>query len=208
MLNITVLAAAEGEGGFWANAYPIIPHPGELIVGLICFAIVLWLYTSKVVPALEKVHAKRVAAIEGGMEDAQAAQKEAEQLRATYAEQLKGAKDEGNKIREDARADAAAIAEEARTTAQAEAARIVEGAHRQVEADRQQAVLSLRGDVGRLATDLASRIVGESLHDSARQSGVIDRFITELEQADAHTVRSATGANGAPAPSLSKDGAN
>jgi F-type H+-transporting ATPase subunit b len=35
--------------------------------------------------------------------------------------------------------------------------------------------------VGRLSTELASRIVGESLHDEARQSGIVERFIAELE---------------------------
>ena len=35
--------------------------------------------------------------------------------------------------------------------------------------------------VGRLATDLAGRVVGESLEDSARQSRVIDRFLDGLE---------------------------
>ncbi|MFV0458766.1 MAG: F0F1 ATP synthase subunit B [Actinomycetales bacterium] len=194
MLSITVLAAVEGEGGssdFWESAYPIIPHPGEMIVGLVCFAVVLWVFTSKVVPMLEKAHAARVAAIEGGMEEAQRDQKEARALLDRYQTQLDGVKDEANQIREEARADAAAVASELREKAQQDANRIVEAAHRQVEADRQQAMVSLRQDVGRLATDLAGRIVGESLTEPARQSGVIDRFIAELEQADAASVRSA-----------------
>jgi F-type H+-transporting ATPase subunit b len=68
-----------------------------------------------------------------------------------------------------------------REQAQAEAARIVEHAHSQIEADRQQAVTSLRAEVGSLATDLATRIVGESLEDQARQSRVVDRFLADLE---------------------------
>ncbi len=38
---IELAAAEEGSGSFWETAYPIIPHPGELIVGTICFAILL-----------------------------------------------------------------------------------------------------------------------------------------------------------------------
>ena len=41
--------------------------------------------------------------------------------------------------------------------------------------------ISLRSEVGSLATDLASRIVGESLQDDARSNGVVDRFIADLE---------------------------
>lgn len=68
-----------------------------------------------------------------------------------------------------------------RGQAQAEATRITEAAHRQIEAERSQAAASLRGEVGRLSTDLASKIVGESLHDETRQRGIVDRFLAELE---------------------------
>ncbi len=51
----------------------------------------------------------------------------------------------------------------------------------QIEAERQQAVASLRAEVGALATGLAGRIVGESLEDEARQSRVVERFLADLE---------------------------
>src|SRR5207253_1115478 len=50
-------------------------------------------------------------------------------------------------------------------------------------AERQQALTALRTEVGTLATELASRIVGESLTDEARQSRMVDRFLDELEVA-------------------------
>ncbi len=196
-----LLAAEEGEGGFWETAYPIIPHPGEIIVGFICFGILVWIFAKKIVPALEKVYAERVASIEGGMEEAEKAQKEAEAALAEYKAQLAEARTEANQIREEARADAAAIATEVRDKAHSEATRIVEGAQRQIEAERQQAVVSLRSEVGRLATDLAGRIVGESLEDSARQSRVVDRFLAELEEADPADVRASASA--APAAGTS-----
>jgi F-type H+-transporting ATPase subunit b len=191
-----LLAAEEGGGGFWETAYPIIPHPGEIIVGFICFGILVWIFAKKVVPALEKVYAERVASIEGGMEEAEKAQKEAEAALAEYKAQLAEARTEANQIREEARADAASIATEVREKAHAEATRIVESAQRQIEAERQQAVVSLRSEVGRLATDLAGRIVGESLEDSARQSRVVDRFLAELEQAEPSAVRASASTSG------------
>ena len=45
-----------------------------------------------------------------------------------------------------------------------------------------QAASALRQDVGKLATDLAGKLVGESLEDHARQSRVIDRFLDDLEE--------------------------
>lgn len=176
--------AAEGGGGFWETAYPIIPHPGELVVGLICFAILLVIVQKKVVPRLEELYAERTAAIEGGMAQAEEAQAEAQAALAEYKAQLAEARTEASRIREEARAQGAAIVAEMREQAQAEARRITESAHKQVEAERQQAVVQLRAEVGTLATDLASRIVGESLEDEARQRRVVERFLTELESGD------------------------
>ena len=80
-----------------------------------------------------------------------------------------------------ARAEAGQIVAEARQKATAEAARVTETAQRQIEAERQQAAVALRTDVGALATELASKIVGESLADEARRSRVVERFLDELD---------------------------
>jgi F-type H+-transporting ATPase subunit b len=62
-----------------------------------------------------------------------------------------------------------------------------------MEAERQQAMVQLRAEVGRLAVDLASRIVQESLTDDARQQRVVDRFLTDLEQDRDGTDRARAG---------------
>lgn len=160
---------------------PILPHIPELVFGLLVFGLFLWIVKTKVVPKLEQAHAERTAAIEGGMEQAQEAQKQAEAAKAQYEAQLNSARDEAAKIREDARAQGAQIVADMREQANAEATRIVDSAKKQTEADRQAAAVSLRSDVGRMSTDLASKIVGESLHDETRQSGIVDRFLAELE---------------------------
>lgn len=195
-LTTTVSAAAAEEGGFWENAYPIIPHPAELIVGLLAFAILYWVIAKKVVPRFEQVHAERTAAIQGGMEEAERAQAEAEAALREYKAQLAEARAEATAIREEARTQAVAIAAEIRDKAAADAHRIAESAQKHIEAERQQAVVQLRTEVGRLATDLAGRIVGESLEDSARQSRVVDRFLAELEQADPDDVRTSAAPTG------------
>ncbi len=184
-----VMAAETEGGGFWEEAYPIIPHPGELIVGFISFAILLYIFTKKVVPRLEEMYAERTAAIEGGMAQAEQAQAEAEAALKEYKEQLADARAEASRIREEARSEGAAILTEMKGKAASDAQRITDSAQKQIEAERQQAIVQLRGEVGRLATDLASRIVGESLEDDARQSRVVDRFLTELEEADATSLR-------------------
>src|SRR6478735_8144968 len=60
-------------------------------------------------------------------------------------------------------------------------ARIAENGHNQIAAERQQAVTSLRAEVGTLAITLAGRIVGESLEDDDRSTRVVDRFLADVE---------------------------
>ena len=186
----TFVAAGEGSGGesFWETAYPVIPHPGELIFGLIAIAILYWVVKTRVVPRLETVFAERTAAIEGGIAKAEEAQAAAQAALEEYQTQLSEARAEASRIRQEARAEGATIIAEMRERAQAEANRITAAAQQQIQAERQQAVVQLRGEVGRLATDLASRIVGESLEDHVRASGVVDRFLAEIESAPAGQV--------------------
>jgi len=164
-----------------ADQLPVLPHWGELIFGLIAIAILYVIVQKKVVPNLEKAYSDRTAAIEGGMHMAEEAQQEAQVALEQYKAQLAEARVEASRIRAEAQERGAAIIVELRAQAQIETNRMTEAAHKQIEAERQQAVVSLRSEVGRLSTELASRIVGESLHDEARQSGIVERFLTELE---------------------------
>jgi F-type H+-transporting ATPase subunit b len=50
-----------------------------------------------------------------------------------------------------------------------------------LDAQRASVVAELRADLGRVAVDLAGKVVGESLEDEARQRRTVDRFLAELE---------------------------
>jgi F-type H+-transporting ATPase subunit b len=165
-----------------AAANPLIPHTAELIVGFIAFTLLFLVLRSKVVPMFEKAFAARTEAIQGGMEKAEKAQREAQVALEQYTAQLSDARGEAQKIREEARVQGAAIIEDLRGKAQEEAARITAAATASIESERQQAITSLRNEVGSLATELASKIVGEALDDQVRQSRIVDRFLDDLEK--------------------------
>jgi len=189
----SIVRAADGGE---ANRLPVLPHPGELIFGFIAIVILYVVVQKKVVPALEKVYAERTAAIEGGINKAEEAHAQAQAALEHYNAQLQEARTEASKIREDAKAQGAQIIAELREKANAESTRITENAHKQIEAERQQAVVQLRGEVGRLSTDLASRIVGESLHDETRQKGIVERFLAELESGEIKPEKVTAGRSG------------
>jgi F-type H+-transporting ATPase subunit b len=197
ILTTPFTAEAADEGGnlpAWVE-YPVLPHLGELIFGIVAFVILYVVVARKVVPRLEELFAKRAAAIEGGMAQAEEAQAKATATLEELQAQLAESRQEAARIREEARSQGAQIVAEMREQAQTEAARIAAGAQQQLEAERQQAVVQLRAEVGRLAIDLASRIVGESLEDEARQRRVVERFLDELDSAEpASTEPASTGA--------------
>ena len=161
---------------------PLIPSLPELIIGTICFVLVFGLLGKVFMPRIQKMLAERTELIEGGLAKADEAQAEATEVLDQYRQQLADARREAARLRQEATEQGAQIIAEMREQAQAEARRLTDAAQAQIEAERQQALTSLRAEVGTLATELASRIVGESLADQARQSRMVDRFLDELEQ--------------------------
>jgi F-type H+-transporting ATPase subunit b len=160
---------------------PLVPNLTELIVGAITFGIIFVAFWRILLPRLQKTLEERTDAIEGGLQRAEEAQAEAQRTLEQYRAQLAEARHEAARLREEAREQGAQIIAEMREQASAEGRRLVGAAHAQIEADRVQAIQSLKTEVGTLAVELASRVVGESLTEEARQRRVVDRFLDELE---------------------------
>jgi F-type H+-transporting ATPase subunit b len=165
-----------------AEENPLVPPIPELVIGLIAFAIVFYFLATKLLPNINRVLEERREAIEGGMEKADAAQAEAQETLEQYRDQLAEARHEAARLRQEAQEQGAALIAEMRAEGQRQREEIVAAGHAQIEADRKAAAAALRQDVGRLATELAGKLVGESLEDNARQSRTIDRFLDSLDE--------------------------
>jgi F-type H+-transporting ATPase subunit b len=165
-----------------ASSNPLLPSWPEFIIGTILFFLIFGTLAKVFLPRIQQTLAERTEQIEGGLARSDEAQAEAQQLLEQYRQQLADARHEASRLREEAREQGAQIIAEMREQAQAEARRVTEAAQAQIQAERQQALTALRAEVGTLATELASRIVGESLEDTARQGRMVDRFLDELEQ--------------------------
>ena len=177
MLQTILVAATEGE----APANPLLPEPYDIIWSAVCFVVILFFFWRLVLPRMKKLLDERSAAIEGNMEKADVAQREAEAALEQYTAQLADARAEAGKIREQARADAQRIGSEIQAQAQTDAERVKANAQVAIEAERQSALVSLRTEVGSLAIDLASGVIGESLSDDAKATALVDRFLADLE---------------------------
>src|SRR5215212_10899430 len=130
---------------------PVVPPLGEIIIGLITFAILAYVLMKYVWPRMEATFEARRDAIEGGIKRAEEAQEEAKRLLMEYRQQLAEARTEAAQIRDNARAEGQRIIEEMRTTAQQESARIVQRGEEQLTVQREQVVRDLRAEIGTLA---------------------------------------------------------
>jgi F-type H+-transporting ATPase subunit b len=175
-MGLTYLAA-ESEHN------PIVPIWQEIVVGFVAFGVLAYILMKFVFPRMEATFQARVEAIEGGIKKAEDAQAEAARLLEQYRTQLAEAQTEAARIRDEARADAEGIRRDLLAKAQEERDRIIAAGRESLVAERQSIITELRTEVGTLAVDLASRIVGESLADEARQRGTVERFLDGLETA-------------------------
>jgi F-type H+-transporting ATPase subunit b len=160
---------------------PLSPSLAELIIGTIAFLIVFAVLYRVLLPRIQQILTERTDQIEGGLQRAEETQREAKQTLEQYQAQLAEARHEASRLRQDAQEEGARILAELRERGEAERQRLVAAAHEQIEADRAQAIQALRTEMGALAVELASRVVGESLDEDARQRRVVDRFLAELE---------------------------
>lgn len=160
---------------------PLAPSIVELIIGTIAFLIVFAVLYRVLMPRIQQTLTERTDQIEGGLQRAEETQREAKQTLEQYQAQLAEARHEASRLRQDAQEEGARILAELRERGEAERQRLVAAAHEQIDADRAQAIQALRTEMGALAVELASRVVGESLDEDARQRRVVDRFLAELE---------------------------
>ncbi|NLB47936.1 MAG: F0F1 ATP synthase subunit B [Microbacteriaceae bacterium] len=182
MINAVILAAEEG-----ATPNPLLPATYDIVWSAVVFAIILIAFWKVFLPKLQKMLDERAEAIEGNIAKADEAQAKAEAALQEYNAQLAGARQEAAEIRDAARADATKIVSKAKDDATSAAARIAQPAHSQIEAGRESAVVSRRKEVGSLAIDLASGVVGEQLTDDAKASALVDRFLADLEASEKAT---------------------
>jgi F-type H+-transporting ATPase subunit b len=164
----------------------LVPN-GTFIAELIAFLLVLLVLWRYVVPPVTKAMNDRQAMIKAQLDEGRQASERLKQAEADYRKAMEEARTTAATIRDQARADAAAIREEMLEQAVQERDRVLEQGREQLLHERDALARELRSEVGTLAVDLASRILGESLAEDARQRGTVDRFLAEVQAADSGT---------------------
>jgi F-type H+-transporting ATPase subunit b len=160
---------------------PILPDGPELVLGAFAFAVLFFIAYTKFLPRIKLLLEERTEAIEGGLKKAELAQAEAAQIKADFTAKLAESRHEAAEVRAKAQAEGAALIEKLREEGLKQREAIVAAGHAQLAADRNSAVSVLKADLGKLAVELADKLVGERAADAAVQERIIDRFLDELD---------------------------
>jgi F-type H+-transporting ATPase subunit b len=157
----------------------LTPGGPELILAVICFVVILLLFSKFVIPRINKVLDERRDQIVGEMERAEQQRRDADKLLEDYRAQLAGAKDDANKIIEEARKTADQLRKDLTAKAEGDAQALVVRAQDEIRAERDRVFQELKASVGQLSVELAGRVVGESL-DAARHQKLVDQYIDQV----------------------------
>jgi F-type H+-transporting ATPase subunit b len=160
----------------------LYPKLSELILGAIAFFILFGFMYKWALPRINQVLEARRDKIQGDLEKAEQTKTEAGKMLADYRQSLAGAKEESNRIIEEARKTADSMRKDLQTRAEEEAQQIVARAQDEIHAERDRVFQELRAQLGILSVQLAERVVGQSL-DRDRQVRMVDEYIDELTAA-------------------------
>ena len=131
---------------------------------------------------LDKIKAildQRREAADKEITDAQAANAEAQAIKATYEQNMKEAKAKADDILMNAQRTANSRSEEIISQAQATAAQIKSKASADIEMEKKKAINDAKNEISGLAMAIAGKVVERELN-AADQSAMIDNFINEL----------------------------
>jgi len=175
----------------------LIPN-GTFFFELICFLVILYILGKFALPFITEKIDERQQIIRKQFEEAEEAKERLQAAEREYAEALAETRRDASRMREQAQAERADIVAEARNEAQARVDEMLASAADRIETERQQTILSLRNEIGELATTLAERVVHDSLRDDARQRQLVADFIAGVGASESLEAETAATASGEP----------
>jgi F-type H+-transporting ATPase subunit b len=159
----------------------LIPNM-TFVVELAAFIIVLGVLWRYVIPPVQQAMTARQEIARKLVSDSQEAKQLLEKAQTAYKAAMADAHHEAARLRAQAEEQRREIVEGASTEAEARAAEITSRGQDRLVAERRQAILQLKAELGNLAVELAEKILGEALADDQRQKRLIDRFLSHVEE--------------------------
>ena len=159
-------------------------EPVKLAIQAFNFLILLILLQRFAYKPLLRVMDERSSRIRNDLDEARRLREEGERDRETYRQQLNRARDEARAILEEANNVSARIREQAIIDAEQQNAVTLQRARDEIEREKNQAISELRREVGDLAIQVATQVVGRSLDSADQRRLVEDALVRVSSQTD------------------------
>jgi F-type H+-transporting ATPase subunit b len=150
-----------------------------LIIQGVVFFLVAWAVMKYIWPPIMNIIETRQKTIAAGLAAAAKSEKDLAEAEARSTEIIREARDRAAQIVDMAGKRSNEIVEEAKGTALSEAQRLVEQAHDEVARESTRAREGLRQEVGKLAVEGASRLLGREI-DAKAHAELLDQLATEV----------------------------
>ena len=157
------------------------PAIGTIFWTTLIFLILLFLLWKFAWGPVTKAIKAREDMIHNALDSAEKAREEMKVLQADNELILRKAREERDKILRDARVTYDHMMDEARQKSQSESDAMVKRAKEQIEREKTLAIAEVKREVARLAIEVASKVVGETLKSDAEQLKLIERYLREIE---------------------------
>lgn len=167
-----IYAAAESSN-------PILPAVPEIIWSVLSFTLLIVLLGKFVYPPVKAILNNRTAKIQGDIDSAEKSRAEAERVLAEYREQLAEGRREATRVIEEARKTAEVLRRDLLAKAEEEAGELRARNDEALRFERERISVELRDEMGRLAFDIAERVLQFEL-DRSSSSALIEQFLGEI----------------------------
>jgi F-type H+-transporting ATPase subunit b len=161
----------------------VVTIDGTVVVELITFLLMLAVLARYVYPRIVEVAEARQRAIAEQLKQAEEARTAAEAHLKDAEAKLNEARKSAQSVLDGAAKSAEQLRQELRQKADEEAKRTVENARKQIEAERDQAIRSVRTEVADLVVTATEKVIGETLDDKKHRQ-LIERAIEQVAGGD------------------------
>lgn len=157
------------------------PALGTLFWTVLIFSLFLLILTKFAwKPILNAIKA-RDEMIKGSLKSAEKAREEMVRLQSDNESILRKAREEREVILKEAREVREKLITEAKEKASGEAEKLIEKARSGIESEKNKALSEIHEQVATLSVEIASKLIGENLKQTANQEKLINNYLKEID---------------------------
>lgn len=164
-----------------AGFAPFQPTPGLALWSSIIFILFWWLMSKYAFGPIAKGISKRESDIKDALAEAELAREEMSKLKAENEQILAQAREERATMLKEAKDAKTSIIAEAREKAKEEATRISMNAMRDIENEKQAAIIDVKNKVGLMATEIAEKIIKKQLSGQADHESFVNSLVKDIK---------------------------